>query len=274
MMQNRYRKPPFFDAPPRLESLPDVLRDAMLTDVQIAEDNGSEADRREAVDALLKFARAEVAEVRAKAARAHTQLAEAIARRGVEKADAYGIAEALARYGVDKAGVQSIADRLISWGVEKADAQGIAEGLVPWGGARADTQGIAKDMLALASVPLKGCEEFERNPRHYAWTFLAEAWLRILTAEDPVAELKRFLGRKRGRPADNEWRDFMITIDVQERVDSGLCVNNACAAVGDDIHLSPDAVEKIYYAHRGNPGVQDKVLRRQFLDFADRSHGK
>jgi hypothetical protein len=250
----------------------------MLTDVAVVEVDDGEALRREAMDELLKFARAEVAEVRAKAARARAQLAEVISRRGVEKTDAQGIAEAFARHAVSKSGVQSIADLLTGWGVENAAAQGIAEALVPWGGAEADTrQGIAKAMLVLASAPLTGSEEFKRNPRDYAWTFLAGAWLQVLTAEDPVAELKRFLGldRKRGRPAaDNEWRDFMITMDVQERVDSGLSVKNACAAIGDDIHLSPDAVEKVYYARRDNPGVKDKLLRKQLLDYVDSSHLK
>jgi hypothetical protein len=126
-------------------------------------------------------------------------------------------------------------------------------------------------MLALALGPLTGFEDLERNPRHYAWTFLAEAWLRILTAEDPVAELKRFLGRKRGRPADNWWRDLIITCDVQEQVDSGSSIKDACVVISADLHLSPDAVEKVYYAHRENPGVQDKLRRRQLLDYADRS---
>ena len=158
-------------------------------------------------------------------------------------------------------------------GIEKPDAHGIAAALAG-GVATADAQGIAKAMLALALGPLSGFENFKRNPRHYAWTFLAEAWLRILTGEDPVAELKRFLGRdrKRGRPAvDNTWRDLIITFDVQEQVDSGSSVKDACDVIGDDINLSPDAVEKVYYAHRANPCVQDKLYRRQLLDYADRS---
>jgi hypothetical protein len=273
IMRNRYKKPPCFDAPPRLEQLPDILRDAMLTDDEVAEDNEGEARRREAIDALLKFARAEVAEARAEAARARAQLAEAIARQGVEKGDAQGIAKAIARQGVERANAQGVAEALARWGVEKPDAQGIAQALAG-GVATADAQGIAKAMLALALGPLTGFEDLERNPRHYAWTFLAEAWLRILTAEDPVAELKRFLGRKRGRPTDNAWRDLIITFDVQEQVDSGSSVQDACAVISADINLSSDAVEKVYYAHRAKPGIQDKLLRRQLLDYADRSQRK
>jgi hypothetical protein len=272
-MRNRHKKPPCFDAPPRLEQLPDVLRDAMLTDDEVAEDNEREADRREAVDALLKFARAEVAEARAEAARARPQLTEAIARRGVDEATAQGIAEAIARRSAERVNAQGTAEALTRLGIEKPDAQGIAEALAG-GVATAGAQGIAKAMLALALGPLSGFEDFKRNPRHYAWTFLAEAWLRILTAEDPVAELKRFLGRKRGRPANNAWRDLIITFDVQEQVDSGSTVKDACAVIGRDIYLTPDAVEKVYRAHRANPGVQDKLLRRQLLDYADRSQRK
>jgi hypothetical protein len=274
-MRNRYKNPPWFDdEPPRLKALPDILRAATLTDDEVAEDNEREAHRREAVDALLKFARAEVAEARAEAARARAQATEAIARRGVNKADAQGIAEAIARHGARRANAQSITEALTRLGVEKPDAQGIVEALAG-GVATADAQGIAEAMLAIALGPLSGFEDFERNPRHYAWTFLAEAWLRILTAEDPVAELKRSLGRKRGRPAaDNAWRDLIITFDVQEQVDSGSSVKDACAVISADVNLSPDAVEKVYYAYRGNPGVQDKLRRRQLLDFADSSHRK
>jgi hypothetical protein len=274
-MRNRYKNPSWYDdEPPRLQGLPDVLRDAMLTDDQLAEYNEGADRRREAVDALLKFARAEVAEARAVAARARAQVTEAIADRDVKEAVAQGIAENFARHGAKRANAQGIVEALTRLGVKKLDAQGIVEALAG-GVATADAQGIVKTMLALALGPLSGFEDFERNPRHYAWTFLAEAWLRILTAEDPVAELKRFLGRKRGRPAaDNAWRDLIITLDVQEQVDSGSRVKDACALISADINLSPDAVEKVYYANRENPCVQDKLFRRQFLDYADRSHRK
>jgi hypothetical protein len=109
-----------------------------------------------------------------------------------------------------------------------------------------------------------------RGPQQYVWEFLTEAGLRILTASDPVAELHQFLGvsRQRGRPrADNTWRDFVITIDVQERVDDGSSVEAACAEIGDDANLSPEAVEKIYYTHRGKPGVHDKRAREQLLKY-------
>jgi hypothetical protein len=273
-MRNRYNKPPCFDAPPRLEEPPDILRVAMRTEGnQEAEANEGEAGRTEAVGALLKFACAEVAEARAEAARARARLTESIGRRGVEKAVTQGIAEAIARHGAHKANAQGVAEALVRLGVEKPDADEIAEALAG-GVATADAQGIAEAMLVLALEPLTGFEEFERNPPHYAWTFLAEAWLQILTAEDPVAELKRFLGRKRGRPADNAWRDLMITFDVQQRVESGSSVKDACVKISVDINLSPDAVEKVYYAHREKPGVQDKRLREQFLDYAQCSEQK
>jgi hypothetical protein len=114
-MQNRYKNPPpCFDAPPRLEQLPDILRDSMLTDDEVAEDNEGEARRREAIDALFKFARAEVTEARAEAARTREQLAEALARHGVEKPVAQGIAEALTPRGVAKADAQGIAKAMLA----------------------------------------------------------------------------------------------------------------------------------------------------------------
>ena len=51
-------------------------------------------------------------------------------------------------------------------------------------------------------------------------------------------------------------------------------VKDACAVIGDDVHLSPDAVEKIYYAHREAPGVQDKRVREKLLIYAQSSERK
>jgi hypothetical protein len=61
--------------------------------------------------------------------------------------------------------------------------------------------------------------------------FLTIAGLRILTADDPAAALRRFLGQKRprrGRPAEDlAYRDFMIAADVAELHASGLTLNAA-----------------------------------------------
>jgi hypothetical protein len=113
-------------------------------------------------------------------------------------------------------------------------------------------------------------ERARGNDLRAVWEFLMAAGLRILTASDPVAELRQVLGvsRQRGRPpADNAWRDFIITIDVQERVDGGSRVEAACAAIGADANLSPKAVEKIYYTHRSEPDVHDKPAREQLLKY-------
>src|SRR4051794_28984266 len=94
-MRDRYKEPPCFDAPPHVEQLPDILRDAMLTDDEVAEDNEGEARRRESIDALLRFARAELTKARAEAARATAQLAEALAHQGLAKDVAQGVAKAM-----------------------------------------------------------------------------------------------------------------------------------------------------------------------------------
>jgi hypothetical protein len=63
---------------------------------------------------------------------------------------------------------------------------------------------------------------------------------------------------------------MLITIEVQERVDSGLGVGVACVAIGAETNLSPNAIEKIYYSHRAKRGFQDKQLRTQILEWAQR----
>jgi hypothetical protein len=85
--------------------------------------------------------------------------------------------------------------------------------------------------------------------------FLIMAGLRILTSENPIAELQRFLGRTpkgRGRPkADNAYRDSMIAADVQTLVDGGFGIEAACEAVSKAVSmLDFDAVRKIYFASR------------------------
>jgi hypothetical protein len=206
-MHKRYQKPACFFAPPSVEQLPE--RDAMSTEEDIAQDAEAEARRANAVDALLRFARAE--------------------------------------------------EKLPPILPKDLAESGLLEVLI------ADDPDVARHLAQPGSRLPPGLRKF-----------LMENGFRILIADDPVAELKRFLGRgrRRGRPADNVWRDLMITIDVQERVDSGLSVENACAAIGVDTNLSREAVEKIYYTHRGKRLVQEKPVREQFLEYAQFSERK
>jgi len=83
------------------------------------------------------------------------------------------------------------------------------------------------------------------------WEFLTIAGLRILTATNPAAGLQRLLGKKPGRPrVDNSVRDYRITWDVQERVDSGASIEDACKTIAAVAGLSREAVIKIYYTRR------------------------
>jgi len=83
------------------------------------------------------------------------------------------------------------------------------------------------------------------------WEFLTIAGLRILTATNPAAGLQRLLGKKPGRPrVDNSVRDYRITWDVQERVDSGASIEDACKTIAAVAGLSQEAVIKIYYTRR------------------------
>jgi hypothetical protein len=99
--------------------------------------------------------------------------------------------------------------------------------------------------------------------------FLTIAGLRILTADDPAAALRRFLGqtpRGRGRPpADNAFRNLMIAADVQEMHIGGASIDAACCAVGKAAGLSPEAVRKIYFVGRDTDEVETELGMRELL---------
>jgi hypothetical protein len=82
--------------------------------------------------------------------------------------------------------------------------------------------------------------------------FLEIHGLRILTAEDPIAALQRFLGdkpRERGRPqADNAFRDRTIAADVAEMHAGGMSL----AAAYEEVSK-----------RKGTPGV--KAIERIYL---------
>jgi hypothetical protein len=93
--------------------------------------------------------------------------------------------------------------------------------------------------------------------------FLAIEGLRILTAEDPIAELRRFLGRRpgrRGRPvADNAYRNVMIAADVQELVNAGS-IDAACEKISTVVPmLDFHAVRSIYYTSRDTLEVKAEL---------------
>ena len=71
------------------------------------------------------------------------------------------------------------------------------------------------------------------------------------SSDPPMAALRLFRGhrqRGRGRPvADNADRDGMIAADVQELVNGGASVDEACTAIGGAAALSPERVHQIYY---------------------------
>jgi hypothetical protein len=105
-------------------------------------------------------------------------------------------------------------------------------------------------------------------------SFLTIAGLRILTAEDPVAALQCFLGRKpqgrRGRPAeDHAHRDMMITIDVAELHASGMTL----AAAYKEVNKRPGTpsvkrIEDIYLDRRDDVAVRAGLEMRRWLTTA------
>jgi hypothetical protein len=139
-------------------------------------------------------------------------------------------------------------------------------------------------LLTLARAALRLADEWanmthgwraspERGTRYGAMPlelrhFLTVEGLRILTADDPVAALRRLLGQKhrgRGRPfMDNEYRDLTITEDVQIRVDAGSSIADACCVVAKAAHLSPETVRNIYFARRNDPAVRAAIDFRAF----------
>jgi hypothetical protein len=104
--------------------------------------------------------------------------------------------------------------------------------------------------------------------------FLTIAGLRILTAGDPLAALRRFIGHKeprRGRPReDHDHRDLMIAVDVAElHADgSGLTLDAAYEEVRKR-QGTPGlkTIERIYLRLRNDPKVRAQIeLRRWWAE--------
>jgi hypothetical protein len=83
------------------------------------------------------------------------------------------------------------------------------------------------------------------------WEFLTLSAFQILVADDPVAMLKRFLGRHHSRPPqDNRERDFTIWGDVQKLHDSGMPIRAVCKEISAAAGLGHDRVLEIYLGER------------------------
>lgn len=165
---------------------------------------------------------------------------------------------------------QSFADLFFSYYRAKAPEQRIAR----LGAVLAEAQRVeaVNELLTFARVELAKAGDPSRcfsvtalqEERQFLWEFLTAAGLQILTADDPVAELNRFLGHKRGRPpVDNTYRDHTIAGDVQKRVDGGSSVEDACKAVASVVGLGQVAVRKIYYSLREQINARWRVLLRK-----------
>jgi hypothetical protein len=89
--------------------------------------------------------------------------------------------------------------------------------------------------------------------------------MRILLADDPMEELRRFLGQSqkgRGRrPADNKDRNAKITLDVESRVNLGMSIRAASQEVAAQTRrgqapIDAAMVRKIHEINRDTPEVQ------------------
>ena len=104
------------------------------------------------------------------------------------------------------------------------------------------------------------------------WEFLALSVLQILVADDPVAMLKRFLGRHQSRPPDdNRWRDFTIYADVKKLSNGGMSIRAACKEIGAAAGLGCERVLGIYLAERKKRKQQeDNPYWQQFSAIFER----
>jgi hypothetical protein len=135
-------------------------------------------------------------------------------------------------------------------------------------GAEARRVAAVVALLALARAALAGAGSPDRLGAipHNIRERLTIEGLRILTADDPVAALRRFLGerpRGRGRPrTGNVQRDGMIAADVQELVNGGAVIDEACEAIGGATGLSVQAVRKIFFDNRNRLDVRAELQLR------------
>ena len=96
------------------------------------------------------------------------------------------------------------------------------------------------------------------------WEFLAVSALQILVADDPVTELKRFLGQHHSRPPqDNRRRDFTIYADVKKLSNGGMSIRAACKEIGAAAGLGCERVLGIYLAERKKRKQQEDDPRWQ-----------
>jgi hypothetical protein len=75
--------------------------------------------------------------------------------------------------------------------------------------------------------------------------------LRIFADPDPVSAMDHFLRgkRKRGKRAVNADRDFRIAVQVAQKMNEGMSLDDAGAFVAELLKLSPERIENIYKAH-------------------------
>jgi hypothetical protein len=85
--------------------------------------------------------------------------------------------------------------------------------------------------------------------------FAEQAELHIWSAADPIAAMGEFLGlgpRKPGPPSRTAGRNFFLAADIQELIDEGNTVDNACGAVFERLditgqELDPQTLRNIYF---------------------------
>jgi hypothetical protein len=120
---------------------------------------------------------------------------------------------------------------------------------------------IAKTGDAAKCFQVVSSDDQQQQPM---WEFLAVSALRILAADDPMAALKRFLGRHHSRPPDdNRWRDFTIYVDVKKLSASGISIRDACKEIGAAAGLGRARVLGIYLAERKKRKQQEDDPRWQ-----------
>ena len=102
--------------------------------------------------------------------------------------------------------------------------------------------------------------------------FAEQMELRVWCTADPIAAMRRFLDpRKRGAPRRTEARDFYLAADIQELIDEGMKVDDACGAVFErldttDLELDTRTLRNIYFQETegrlNKKAVKAEVLTR------------
>jgi hypothetical protein len=96
--------------------------------------------------------------------------------------------------------------------------------------------------------------------------FVQDEMRRCILQADPLGAFELLVeqSRARGRPRTPH-RDFVIAGDVAEKVEGGISIEKACEEVSAAACLSPEQVQRIYFAEKkaDEPALRIDLIRRK-----------